>query len=105
MKPRNLLEVYAALMSVMRNTSNPIGAPGDISGEDETDWRTLSDLTNLTYVFESPRALTTLKTNLRRINFKAGSGVRTFDPQNPDHHGDITCLYRPGFGPVPGVVK
>jgi choloylglycine hydrolase len=110
MKPRSLMEVYAALMSVMRNTSNPIGAPGDIPGQgagrgDETDWRSLCDLTNLAYVFENPRSLTLLKTDLKRINFGVGSGVRTFDPVNSNQQGDITRLYRPAFRPVPGVVR
>jgi choloylglycine hydrolase len=103
--PRNRLEAQAALMSVVRNVSDPIGAPGSTAGVvHETDWRTLSDLTNRVYVFENPRALTTLRTDLSRLDFRRGSGVRTIDPLNPRLPGDITRLYRPSRVSVPGVV-
>jgi choloylglycine hydrolase len=103
--PRNRLEARAALMSVMRNVSDPIGAPGATANVvHETDWRTLSDLTNRVYVFENPRALTTLRTDLSRLDFRRGSGVRTIDPLNPRLPGDITRLYRPSRVSVPGVV-
>jgi choloylglycine hydrolase len=103
--PRNRLEAQAALMSVMRNVSDPIGAPGSRPGVvHETDWRTLSDLSNRVYVFENPRTLTTLRTDLSRLDFRRGSGVRTIDPLNLSLPGDITRLYRPSRVPVPGVV-
>jgi choloylglycine hydrolase len=103
--PRNRLEAKAALMSVMRNVSDPIGAPGSRPGVvHETDWRTLSDLTNRVYVFENPRTLTSLRTDLSRLDFRRGSGVRTIDPLNPHLPGDITRLYRPSRVSVPGVV-
>ena len=103
--PRSRLEAQAALMSVVRNVSDPIGAPGGTAGVvHETDWRTLSDLTNRVYVFENPRTLTTLRTDLSRLDFRRGSGVRTIDPLNPSLPGDITRLYRPSRVSVPGVV-
>ena len=103
--PRNRLEARAALMSVMRNVSDPIGAPGSRPGVvHETDWRTLSDLTNRVYMFENPRTLTTLRTDLSRLDFRPGSGVRTIDPLNLSLPGDVTRLYRLNRGPVPGVV-
>lgn len=105
LKPNTLLEAQAALMSVARNVSNPIGAPGDdIGSGDETDWRTLSDLTNRVYFFESCRGLTVLRTDLSRLDFSAGTGVRTLDPLNPNLQSDITGLYLPSSIPVPGVV-
>jgi choloylglycine hydrolase len=103
--PRNRLEAKAALMSVMRNVSDPIGAPGSRPGVvHETDWRTLSDLTNRVYVFENPRTLTSLRTDLSRLDFRRGSGVRTIDPLNLSLPGNVTRLYRPSRVPVPGVV-
>jgi choloylglycine hydrolase len=103
--PRNRLEARAALMSVMRNVSDPIGAPGSRPGVvHETDWRTLSDLTNRVYVFENPRTLTSLRTDLSRLDFRRGSGVRTIDPLNLSLPGDVTRLYRLSRGPIPGVV-
>jgi len=107
--PRSLLEEKAALMSVMRNVSNPIGAPGDASRQDqglgdETDWRTISDLTNRVYMFDSPRTLNTVSTDLSRLDFRRGTGVRIIDPVNPHLQGDITRRYRPTSIRVPGVV-
>ena len=108
MTPRTVLETRAALMSVIRNISNPIGAPGDDGGPsgrgDETDWRTLSDLTNLEYIFDNPRTLTTITTDLKQLDFRLTAGIRILDPSNPDLHGNVTRLYRPISSPVPGVV-
>jgi penicillin V acylase-like amidase (Ntn superfamily) len=110
MEARNLTEARAALMSVVRNVSNPIGAPGDTPGQgpfsgDETDWRTLSDLTNRVYIFDNPRTLAIMSTDLRSLNFGRVTGVRVLDPGNPRLHGDITRLYRPSRVAVPGVVS
>jgi choloylglycine hydrolase len=108
MTPRTVLEARAALMSVIRNISNPIGAPGDYRGAmdrgDETDWRTLSDLTNLEYIFDNPRTLTTITTDLKQLDFRLAAGIRILDPSNPDLHGNVTRLYRTISSPVPGVV-
>ncbi len=95
----------AALMSVARNVSDPIGSPGDEVGEnDETDFRTLPDLTHGVYFLELSRGLATLRTDLRRIDVSRGTGVRSVNPVNPRLQGDITDLYRPGGAPVAGVV-
>lgn len=95
-KPSSVEEAKAALMSVARNVSDPIGAPMDTPGSrDETDYRTLSDLTNRTYAYEPTRRLGLLTTNLNRLNFKAGQPIRVFDPTNPKINGDITGLYEP----------
>jgi choloylglycine hydrolase len=103
--PKSTLEAQAALMSVARNVSDPIGSPGDEVGEnDETDFRTLADLTHGVYFFELSRGLSTLRTDLRRIDFRKGTGVRSVHPINPRLQGDITGLYRPGGPPAPGVV-
>lgn len=103
--PRSRLEAQAALMSVARNVSDPIGAPGDEVGEtDETDFRTVADLTHGVYLFELSRGLATLRTDLRRLDFRRGTGVRSLNPVNPRLQGDITRLYRPGRTPAPGVV-
>lgn len=107
MNARNLQEARAALMSVVRNVSNPIGAPGDTPGQgplsgDETDWRTVSDLTNRVYIFDNPRTLAIMSTDLRHLDFERGTGVRVLNPSNPRLSGDVTRLYRPSRSPVPG---
>lgn len=102
--PRNRWEAAAALMSVARNVSDPIGAPGDEPGEtDETDYRTLSDLTNRSYSFELALRLATLRTDLRRLDFRAGQPARSLNPANANLNGDVTNIYRPSTSPPPGV--
>jgi choloylglycine hydrolase len=104
--PRNRLEAMAYGMSVARNVSDPIGAPGDAVGEThETDYRTVSDLTHGVYVFESTRGLATLRTDLRRIDFRRGSGARSINPNNPRLQGDVTSLYRTSRTPPPGTLR
>lgn len=102
--PRTRSEASAALMSVARNVSDPIGAPGDEPGEsDETDYRTLSDLTNRTYSFEPTRRLATLRTDLRRLDFRRGAPALSLDPGNANLNGDVTTVYRLSRTPPPGA--
>jgi penicillin V acylase-like amidase (Ntn superfamily) len=108
MQPETVDQAKAALMSAMRSVSNPIGAPGDNPGQgkfsgDETNWRTLSDLTNRVYTFDNARTLTTFSTNLRKLDFRNGSGVRVLDPSIPSLGGDVTRLYRIARAGAPGL--
>ena len=83
-------------MSVARNVSVPIGAPMDKPGSmDETDYRTLSDLTNRTYTFEPSRRLALLVTDLSKMDFRAGQPVRTLNPMDSRLNGDVTRRYLP----------
>ncbi len=105
MTPRSITEARAALMSVIRNVSNPIGAPGTKVGlNDETDWRVLSDLTNRIMLFDNPRNLNLIRTDLKRLDFSRGSGVRTLNPENPRLLGNVTALYKRTAAPVPGLI-
>jgi choloylglycine hydrolase len=95
-RPATLEAAKAGLMSVARNVSDPIGAPMDTPGSvDETDYRTLSDLTHRTYSFEPTRRLALLVTDLSKMDFRAGQPVRTLNPLNPKLNGDVTSRYIP----------
>lgn len=72
---------------------------------DETNWRTISDLTHSVYMFDNARTLATFSTDLKRLDFRRAAGVRSLDPSNPNLHGNVTRLYRPLSGPVPGVAR
>jgi hypothetical protein len=56
------------------------------------------------YTFDNPRTLSTFDTDLKKLDFRPGSGVRVLDPGNPRLNGDVTRLYRASRVPVPGVV-
>ena len=82
-------------MSAARNVSDPIGAPMDTPGSiDETDYRTLSDLSNRTYSFEPTRRIAFLTTDLKKLDFRPGQPVRTLNPLDPTLNGDVTSRYR-----------
>jgi len=103
-QPRTLGEANAALVSVMRNVSNPFGSPyTTVNSTDETDWRSISDLTHLRHIFDNPRNLNVLHTDLSRIDFGRGTGVRTVNPQNQRINGNITNRYRSSRVPIPGL--
>ena len=92
--PKTNLEAVSSLMSVARNVSDPIGTPYTKPGEvDETDYRTLADLTNRVYYFELSRGLSTLRTDLRSLNFRKGAPVLVLDPQNQRLQGNVTSNY------------
>ena len=95
-RPATLETAKAALMSVARNVFDPIGAPMDTPGSvDETDYRTLSDLTHLTYSFEPTRRLELLVTDLTKMNFRLGQPIRMLNPLNPKFNGDVTSKFLP----------
>ena len=95
-KPRTVREAEASLLSVARNVSDPIGAPYDTPGVvDETDYRTLANLTARVYYFEPSRGLNILRTDLRKLNFAKGAPVLTLNPDDPALFGNVTGDYRP----------
>lgn len=92
--PVNRREAIASLLSVARNVSDPIGAPFDTPGEvDQTDYRTVADLTNRVYYFELSLGLSVLKTDLRKLNFRKGAPVLVLNPDNPRLQGNVTSDY------------
>lgn len=99
--PRTQREAVASLLSVARNVSDPIGAPYTQPGTvDETDYRTVADLTNKVYFFEASRGLAILRTDLGRLDFRRGAPVLTLDPEDPRLRGNVTRSYRPARTPV-----
>jgi len=92
--PRTNREAVASLMSVARNVSDPIGSPYSEPGVvDETDYRTLADLTNRVYYFELSRGLAVLRTDMRDLNFRKGAPVLELNPNNPRLQGNVTSKY------------
>jgi len=43
-------------------------------------------------MLDNPRTLDTLSTDLSRLDFRRGTGVRSIDPVNPALQGDVTRL-------------
>lgn len=96
-EPKSYRECVAGVLSVMRNVSQPFGvadpARPNISA---TRWRTVADLTNLVYYFESTTSPFIVWVKLREQDFSAGMGVRMLDLiRQPDRIGDCSRQFEP----------
>ncbi|HEV3112428.1 MAG TPA: linear amide C-N hydrolase [Candidatus Binataceae bacterium] len=96
-EPANYREAVAGVLSVMRNVSAPFGTaePGrpNISA---TIFRTLADLTNGVYFFESTSSPDIVWVNMEKLNFAAGGPVEKLDLVNHrDLVGNVTPMFRP----------
>jgi choloylglycine hydrolase len=60
-----------------------------------TDWRTVSDLTNRVFYFESTRSLAVLKTDLKALDLRAKAPLLTLDPLKRGLRGNVTRDYTP----------
>ncbi len=89
-------EAVAAVFSVMRNVSVPLGisTPGQPNIA-STLWRTVSDQKNKVYFFEDTSSPAILWVKLDQIDFKPGSGVRKLTLHgNPDLAGDQMANFK-----------
>lgn len=90
-------EAVASVFSVMRNVSVPRGistpSQPNISS---TLWRTVSDQKNLTYYYESTASPSVVWVDLKKLDFRPGSGVRklTLDGQL-DLGGNQSANFQP----------
>ncbi|MCO5221448.1 MAG: linear amide C-N hydrolase [Thermomicrobiales bacterium] len=94
-EPASEREAIASVLSVVRNTSVPFGAPYKDVGIYNTEYRTVLDLSNKRSFFELSTSPNVLWADLNQIDFTKGSGVRTLDPDNLDLSGNITDRFTP----------
>ena len=84
---------YAALLSVMRNTAQPFGAADPARPSiSATIWRTLADLTNGVYAFESSFSPDIIWVHLDRVDFNR---CQRLDLSADDLVGDVTGALAP----------
>lgn len=79
-RPSTQLEALAAMMSVMRNAAQPfrVADPGKPEAS-QTLWQTVTDLTNLRYVFESTTRPNIVWVDLAKLDFSAGQRQAKLD--------------------------
>lgn len=90
-------KAVAAVFSVMRNVSVPIGikVPGQPNIAD-TLWLTVSDQKNKIYYYQDTNSPGIVWTKLSELDFSAGSGPRKLHLDgNPDLAGDQTKNFKP----------
>ncbi|HEY3274184.1 MAG TPA: linear amide C-N hydrolase, partial [Methanocella sp.] len=100
----NTRQAVAGVLSVMRNVSQPFGtADPDEPNTSPTIWRTVADLTDSLYFYESTTSPFLIWVDLNKIDFSPGSGVRKLGmARRPDMIGDVTGQFEPAslFSPV-----
>jgi penicillin V acylase-like amidase (Ntn superfamily) len=92
---KQMRQAIAGVFSVMRNVGQPFGtADPDEPNTSPTIWRTVADLTDGLYFFESTTSPDIIWVDLNNINFTGD--VRKLDlTGQPDRIGDVTSQFRP----------
>ncbi len=97
-KPKTERQGIAGMFSVIRSVSIPYGAPVNGSTFD-TEYRTVSDLTNTRYYFELTTAPNVIWTDLKKLNLTEGAAVMILHPDNIDLSGDVSAKFEPTASP------
>lgn len=88
--PRTQREAVAAVMAIMRNVSVPFGAPYGDFGVYDTEYRTVTDLTNRMYFFELTTSPNVIWVALDQLQLTAGGPPLAIDPFDESLVGDVT---------------
>ena len=75
--------------------SVPFGAPYGEFGLYNTEYRTVTDLTNKMYFFELTTSPSTIWVRLDGLDFADGAPVRVIDPYDETLSGDVTSRLAP----------
>ncbi len=95
-KASNEREAVAAVLSIARNVSQPFGTiDSSRPNISPTRWRTVTDLTNGTYFFESTTSPNIFWIHLDKLDFCEGAPVKKLDLVNdPDRVGDVSYEFK-----------
>lgn len=90
-------EAVAGVLSVLRNVSQPFGAPDPARPYvSTTRWRVVADLTKGIYFYENTLSPNLVWVQTQKLNFKKGTSVKKITlVKNYDLVGDITGKFKP----------
>ena len=94
-KPASQREAVASVMAIMRNVSVPFGAPYAEFGVYNTEYRTVTDLSNRMYFFELTTSPNVIWMQLDRLNLAEGAPALAIDPYDETLSGDVTDRFVP----------
>jgi choloylglycine hydrolase len=97
--PKNQREAIASMFSIVRNVSVPFGAPYGEFGVYNTEYRTVTDLTNKRYFFELTTSPNVIWVDLTKFNLNPGAPVKTLNPDSIDLSGDVTRKFAKAKAP------
>jgi penicillin V acylase-like amidase (Ntn superfamily) len=94
-KPETERQAVAGVMAIMRNASVPFGAPYGDFGVYNTEYRTVSDLTNRVYFFELATSPNTIWIQFDGLDFTEGALPQAINPYDQSLTGDVTDRFTP----------
>jgi choloylglycine hydrolase len=89
-EPTNQREAVASMFAIVRNVSVPFGAPYKDFGIYNTEYRTVSDLTNRRYYFELTNSPNVIWADLDAFELAPGCPVMALDPDDIDLAGNVS---------------
>jgi penicillin V acylase-like amidase (Ntn superfamily) len=95
-RPTSTREAIAEILSVARNVSQPFGIPDPYRPHiSAIRWRTVCDLTNRVYYFESTTSPNIIWVRLDELDFSDGAPVKKLDlVGEPDRVGDVSSQFK-----------
>lgn len=94
-KPDSERAAVAGVMAIMRNVSVPFGAPYADFGVYNTEYRTVTDVTNKMYYFELTISPNVIWVDMSRLKLEPGSLPLVIDPYDDSLVGDVTERFAP----------
>lgn len=88
--PASQRQAVAGVMAIMRNVSVPFGAPYGDFGVYNTEYRTVTDLTDRMYFFELTTGPSVLWIRMDGLDLAAGATPLAVDPYDESLVGDVT---------------
>lgn len=93
-KPKNEREAVAAVLAIVRNASVPFGAPYQGFGIYNTEYRTVTNLTDQRYFFELTTSPNVFWANLPKFDLTPGAPVMILNPDDIELSGDVTGKFQ-----------
>jgi penicillin V acylase-like amidase (Ntn superfamily) len=94
-EPKSEREAIAGILSIIRNVSVPFGAPNNQPGAlYNTEYRTAIDMNHPRCYFEMTTSPKVTRTDLSKLNFKAGAPVMVLNPDHIHLSGDVSGKYQ-----------
>jgi choloylglycine hydrolase len=92
--PKDQREAIASVMSIMRNTSSPFGAPDPKKPNiSMTMWRVIDDQKNLVMFYESTIAPNVIWIDMKKFDFSEGTVLKKLSAED-DLIGEVNTLFK-----------
>ena len=94
-QPQTERQAVACVMAITRNVSVPFGAPYGEFGVYNTEYRTVTDVTNRRYFFELTTSPSVIWVEFDKLDLPDGADPRAIDPYDETLTGNVTSRFAP----------